>query len=171
MYNGTCDQLGYFGTHERTIRREVYYTEEGTIDFEKTPVENIVVFNGVYGHIDADYNPVSTGIRNVTPVVMDEWYFRKDGGSMFGNGSSYSAMEPSDWIRLRELTLSYVIPTRKRIVSSAEIYFTGRNLLLFTPFTGIDPETNLQGAINGQGMDYFNMPGTRSYTIGFKISF
>jgi hypothetical protein len=171
MYNGTCDQLGYYGTHAETQGREVYYNSDGTIDFNKTPAENIVVFDGVYGHIDTEYNPVSTGLRNVTPVVKDESYFTENGGSMFGNGSSYSAMEPSDWIRLRELTLSYSIPIQSKVVSAAELYFTGRNLLLFTPYSGIDPETNLQGAINAQGMDYFNMPGTKSYTVGFRISF
>ncbi len=171
LYNGTGYALNYFGVHERTIRREVYYTDVGTIDFEKTPEENIVVFNGVNGRVDERGNPVSSGKPNVTPVVLDEDYFRYDGGSNFGNGSTYSAMEPSDWLRLRELTLSYIIPTKKKVVSTAEIYFTGRNLWLKTPYTGIDPETNLQGAINGQGMDYFNMPGCRSYTVGLKISF
>ncbi|MCK4993298.1 MAG: hypothetical protein KAS29_22525, partial [Bacteroidales bacterium] len=82
-----------------------------------------------------------------------------------------ASMEPADWVRLRELTLAYTIPVNKKVVKSAEVYFTGRNLWLSTPYTGIDPETNLQGAINGQGMDYFNMPGTKTYTVGVKVSF
>ena len=80
-------------------------------------------------------------------------------------------MEPADWVRLRELTLAYTIPVQKKVLANAEVYFTGRNLWLQTPYSGIDPETNLQGAINGQGMDYFNMPGTKSYTIGLKLTF
>ena len=80
-------------------------------------------------------------------------------------------MEPADWVRLRELTLSYEIPLRKKFLSSAEVYFTGRNLWLRTPYSGIDPETNLQGAVNAQGFDYYNMPGTKTYTIGVKLSF
>jgi len=51
------------------------------------------------------------------------------------------------------------------------VFFTGRNLWLDTPYTGIDPETSLVGASNAQGMDYFNMPGTKSYTIGLKVTF
>jgi hypothetical protein len=51
------------------------------------------------------------------------------------------------------------------------IYVTGRNLWLQTDYSGIDPETNLLGASNAQGMDYFNMPGTRSYTLGLKVTF
>jgi hypothetical protein len=170
MYNGTASAMNYMGTHGRTVNREVYYTDEGTIDFERTPEENLVVFDGVYGHVDAAGNPVSSGVENVTPVVLDENWF-EGYGSNFGGGPSIFALEPTDWVRLREVTLSYTIPVQKKVIQFAEIYFTGRNLWLSTPYTGIDPETNLQGAINGQGMDYFNMPGTKTYTLGVKLSF
>ncbi len=169
MYNGTGFAMNYFGVTERTAKREVYYTPEGTIDFDKTPAENIVVFTGMMGHVDVDGGPVSSGVENARPVVLDENWF-EGYGSNFGGGPSVAAMEPADWVRLRELSLSYSIPF-KGVVSNLEIYFTGRNLWLSTPYTGIDPETNLQGASNGQGMDYFNMPGTKSYIIGLKIAF
>ena len=170
MYNGTGFAMNYFGVHERTANREVYYTPEGTIDFDLTPAENLVVFDGVYGSVDSDGNPVSSGVDNVSPVVLDENWF-EGYGSNFGGGAQTASMEPADWVRLRELTLAYSIPVNKKVVKSAEVYFTGRNLWLSTPYTGIDPETNLQGAINGQGMDYFNMPGTKTYTVGVKVSF
>ena len=51
------------------------------------------------------------------------------------------------------------------------VYATGRNLWLSTPYEGIDPETNLMGAFNAQGLDYFNMPNTKSYVFGLKIDF
>lgn len=171
MYNGTQFAMNFFGVTERTANREVYYTPEGTIDFERTPEENLVVFDGVYGHVDAAGEPVSSGIENVSPVVLDQAWFQGY-GSNFGGGAQTASMEPADWVRLREITLAYTIPTgNSNVFQFAEIYFTGRNLLLWTPYTGIDPETNLQGAINGQGMDYFNMPGTKSYTVGLKLTF
>ena len=68
MYNGTAFAMNYFGVHKRTENREVYYTPEGTIDFDRTPEENLVVFDGVYGHVAADGSPVSSGIENVSPV-------------------------------------------------------------------------------------------------------
>ncbi|MEN8158001.1 MAG: SusC/RagA family TonB-linked outer membrane protein [Bacteroidota bacterium] len=170
MYNGTAFAMNFFGVHERTANREVYYTPEGTIDFERTPEENLQVFEGVYGHVDADGNPVSSGVENVSPVVLDQAWFQGQ-GSNFGGGAQTASMEPADWVRLREVTLAYTIPTQKKVVQFAEIYFTGRNLWLSTPYSGIDPETNLQGAVNGQGMDYFNMPGTKTYTFGVKLTF
>jgi len=170
MYNGTAFAMNYFGVHKRTENREVYYTPEGTIDFDLTPEENIVVFDGIYGHLDADGNGVSSGKQNVTPVVLDEDWF-EGFGSNFGGGPSVAAIEPAGWVRLRDVTVSYNLPVRNTFLDNAMIYFTGKNLLLITPYTGVDPETNLQGSSNARGMDYFNNPGTKTYMIGLKVSF
>jgi TonB-linked SusC/RagA family outer membrane protein len=171
MYNGSHFAMNYFGTSKTTEKREVYYTPEGTIDFDRTPAENIVVFEGVYGHLDANGNVVSSGKENVTPVVLDQAWFQGN-GSNFGGGPSSAAIEPTDWIRLRDITLSYTLPIKNnKIVKDVMIYGSGKNLLLFTPYSGIDPETNLQGATNGQGMDYFNNPGTKTYMFGLKVTF
>jgi len=170
MYNGTRFAMNYFGTSAQTATREVYYTPQGTIDFDKTPKENIVVFDGVYGHLDADGKPVSSGTSNVTPVVLDQAWYRGM-GSNFGGGPSVAAMEPAGWARLRDISLSYDIPVKKTVMKNLQVYVSGKNLLLYTPYTGIDPETNLEGANNGQGMDYFNNPGTKSYMVGLKVTF
>ncbi len=171
MYNGTHFTMNSFGTSKVTENREVYYTPEGTIDFDLTPAENIVVFDGVYGHLDADGNPISSGKDNVTPVVLDQRWFQGNGGN-FGGGPSVAAIEPTDWVRLRDITISYNLPIKnKKIVKDVMIYGSGKNLLLFTPYSGIDPETNLQGATNGQGMDYFNNPGSKNYMFGVKVTF
>lgn len=170
MYNGTVFTMNYFGTSKVTENREVYYNDAGTIDFDKTPNENIVVIDGVYGHLDADGNLVSDGTKNVTPVVLDETWFEGYGGN-FGGGPTALAVEPTDWIRLRDITLSYNIRNLPKFIDSADIYFSGKNLWLDTPYSGIDPETSLTGSGNAQGFDYFNSPGSKSYTIGLNLSF
>ena len=170
MYNGSVFTMNYFGTSKVTENREVYYNDAGTIDFDKTPNENIVVIEGVYGHLDADGNLVSDGLKNVTPVVLDEIWFEGDGGN-FGGGPTSLAVEPTDWIRLRDITLSYNIRNLPKFIDSADIYFSGKNLWLDTPYSGIDPETSLTGSGNAQGFDYFNSPGSKSYTIGLNLSF
>lgn len=171
MYNGTGFAMNYFGTSAATATREVYYTPEGTIDFDLTPAENIVVLDGVYGHLDANGNPVGTGVTNTTPVVLDQAWYTSGGGSNFASGPSVAAMQDASWLRLRDITLSYDLPVKNTFIKNAQIYFTGKNLLLFTPYTGIDPETNLEGAQNGQGMDYFNNPGSKTYMFGLKVTF
>jgi len=70
--------------------------------------------------------------------------------------------------------LSYKLPQsllNNIFLSNVEVYFMGRNLFLNTTYEGIDPETNMQGSSNSQGMDYFNMPGTKSYSFGLRLGF
>jgi len=101
------------------------------------------------------------------------WY--QGNGSNFGGGPTTSAIESTSWIRLREVTLSYrfneSLLKKSGFIYGLELFFTGKNLWLNTPYTGIDPETNLTGARNSQGMDYFNNPGTKSYIFGIRASF
>ena len=74
---------------------------------------------------------------------------------------------------MRELTISYELGKviKASFIKNLKVYATGRNLWLSTDYDGIDPETNLFGASNTQGLDYFNMPNTKSYVFGLKIDF
>ena len=101
--------------------------------------------------------------------MQDQAWFRGQ-GSNFGGGPSVAAMEPGYWVRLRNVTLSYDFPKLIEGVENFQIYATGKNLWINTPYTGIDPETNLGGATNAQGMDYFNSPGTKTYLFGVKLT-
>jgi hypothetical protein len=89
-------------------------------------------------------------------------------------GASRPFIEDGSWIRLRQIGLSYSLPEKvlagtglKGLSLSAQ----GRNLFLSTPYTGVDPETNLSGATNSQGADYFNMPNTKGYIFSLKANF
>lgn len=56
-------------------------------------------------------------------------------------------------------------------IEAIDLGFTGRNLLLFTSYSGLDPDTNLSGASNSFGRDYFNNPNTRSFSFNLKLTF
>jgi hypothetical protein len=170
MWNGTRGALDYFGTSVGSAARAA------------TDVTN---YGGVYGyvnplgviiHTDAAGNDLSSSaapVSNSLSVMENAQNWRRGNGSGF-QGPSEFYVEKTDWTRLREVTLAYDLPKSllERIkLQQLGIFFTGRNLWLKTPYTGIDPETSLVGASNAQGMDYFNMPGTKSYTIGLKVSF
>ncbi len=157
MWNGTKGALYYFGAHADTHNRDDDYT-----------------FDGVYGHLDNDGNIVSYGTVNTDVVKLDEdWRFWSGLGSGF-TGPSEDYIEDAGWVRLREVTLSYnfsSLVSDVKWIKNLEVYFTGYNLWISTPYTGIDPETSLLGSSNAQGFDYFNMPGTKSYTFGVKVGF
>jgi len=173
MYNGTRFAMNFFGVSAETENREVTYNPDGSIDYENTPAENIVVMDGVLGHVDDNGNIVTDGTTNTIPVVLDQaWY--QGFGSNFGGGATSAAIEDASWIRLREVTLSYnfgSMISNVKWLRSLQVFFTGTNLWLSTPYRGIDPETSLVGAGNGLGMDYFNMPGKKSYQFGLRVGF
>lgn len=115
----------------------------------------------------------SDGARNDIQVVKGQYWYTGVGGG-FGSGVNTQFVEDGSWLRLRELNLSYNLPKeilRKVKVSGASLTLTGRNLLLFTKYSGIDPETNLNGDNNSAGYDYFTMPNTRSIGFAFSVHF
>jgi len=158
MWNGTKGALYNFGTHKDTETRNP---------------DDKFTFEGVKGYWDADGNLIPSKDANDIQVVKDEnWYYYGEGSGF--TGPTYDFIENSGWVRLRDVTFSYQFAPKfleKTFVKDLTLYFTGRNLLLFTDYTGIDPETNLLGADNAQGMDYFNMPGTKGWSIGLKAGF
>lgn len=89
-------------------------------------------------------------------------------------GLSEDNVEDGSWIRLREISLSYkmLVPSwLNKENSHITMSLSGRNLLLFTRYTGIDPETNLRGDSNIIGWDYFNLPNTRGWSLNLEYDF
>lgn len=150
IWNGTQGIINYFGTSkltgdQRIIRGYVYNGVTTSGEINNTPVDFANPLNGLGGN---------------------KWYRYGFGGLVEEN------IQDASWIRLRELSISYQIPNKwlnKIGIDNGSISFMGRNLWLKTNYSGIDPETNLTGDSNGTGLDYFNMPNTKSY--GFALNF
>ncbi len=160
MWNGTLGAAEFHGTSKDTETRNE--------DFS---------WKGVLGHISTDANGneiavVTNQNPSPIPVKLGEAWYRLGEGSSF-TGPTITSVQKTDWRRLREVTISYTFPKKviSKVISSLEVYVTGRNLFLDTPYTGIDPETSLMGSSNAQGFDYFNMPGTKSYSFGLRVGF
>ncbi|MFC2112300.1 hypothetical protein ACFLTA_03450, partial [Bacteroidota bacterium] len=168
IWNGTKGALYYFGAHKDNEDRENAYVHEGLL-----------------GHYDVDGNLVhydtdgttelpGPGAANTIPKPDDEYYRYWNGIGNNFNGPSEPFVEDADWIRLREVSIAYNFGSMIESISwlqSLEVYFSGRNLWISTPYTGIDPETNLLGSSNAQGFDYFGMPGTKAYSFGVRVGF
>jgi TonB-linked SusC/RagA family outer membrane protein len=108
------------------------------------------------------------------PVALTESWYNGIGG-YFGGGIDELYIEDGSLTRLREMTLSYRLNSKwlkeNAGVSNAQLSFTGRNLFLWTPFEGNDPDTNLQGVSVARGIDYFNNPGTKSFVFSLSVTF
>lgn len=81
-------------------------------------------------------------------------------------------IENGDYVKLDNVTLSYRIDFKKNpYINNARVYVSGRNLLTFTAYKGIDPEAvNITGLTPGVD-SLTKYPTSRSVTLGLNISF
>ncbi len=103
------------------------------------------------------------------------------GGNYYRNSDRFNRsadilVQDASWFRLRNVTLSYSLPssTLAKIngIEKARISLTGTNIYLNTPFRGYDPETNFFGSgSNIRGYTGLKTPGTRSYTLSLDLTF
>jgi hypothetical protein len=165
MWNGTRSALYFFGAHADTENRGESHVFEGRLAQYDGNGNMITDANGV---------PITTTNNNISVELDQNWYRNHPAGNGFTGNNTEEFIEDAGWVRLRDLTLSYKLAknlVEKTPFTAIEISMYGRNLWLSTKYTGIDPETSLTGATNAQGIDYFNMPNTKSFGLGLRLSF
>lgn len=75
------------------------------------------------------------------------------------------AFTDGSFIRLKNISLTYNLPGKwfnKTIMKSCSIYFVGQNILTFTKFPGIDPET---------WASRYSLPPLKTFAGGVQVSF
>ncbi len=162
IWNGTRGAMTYFGTSK----------ESGDRTSTKT-------FDGQYGHLDIHGNVVhyapdgvteiaGAGNANSTNVPLNQYYWQNIGSSFIG--PQEPSVEDGSFVKLRTVSLGYEFPKsliKKAKIGKLGISVFGNNFIVSTKYKGVDPETSLIGPANGQGLDYFNNPGAKSF--GFRI--
>ena len=77
-------------------------------------------------------------------------------------------LEDASFLRLKNLMLSYSVPSKAlaktKVIRGLKFYFQGQNLLTFTNFSGLDPESSL----NVYAAQY---PMSRQFTFGLDLMF
>jgi hypothetical protein len=144
VYNGTKNVMNSLGTSKQTENRDEDY-----------------IFPGVNA---------TTGLPNTVVVKRNAAYYGAQGGLA---GLSEAAIEDGSYVRLRELGFSYNMPSKmlsKTPFKGISLGINSRNVLLWTKYSGIDPETNLSGVSNSLGRDYFNMPNTRGFEFSLQLT-
>ncbi len=133
---------------------------------------------GVYQSSSADF------FDNQTRDQLNRW--QKPGdvtkvpqARLYGqNGTAQSTrfLEKADFIRLRNIMLSFDVPssiTNKVKISSARLYISGVNLLTFTDYTGYDPESRAD--VSGYGFDngynFYSAPQAKTTSLGINVNF
>jgi TonB-linked SusC/RagA family outer membrane protein len=152
-YNGTRGALDHFG---RTLDSQTF-RDGGTFVFGQTYFQGQQVAGPGAG----------------AAVPLGEAWFTGPGGIFNGPVSAF--VEDAGFVKLREVSLGYTFdqPWVSRLLGfgSIDLRVAGRNLVTWTKYTGVDPETSLLGAASAvRGIDYFNNPQGRSYVFSVTLN-
>jgi len=83
-------------------------------------------------------------------------------------------LEKGDFIRLSNASIGYTFDVKGKIIKSLTVSASGQNLALFTKYSGLDPEVDIDHQMNGvpsRGFDYTGYPKPRTVTIGLNVGF
>jgi iron complex outermembrane receptor protein len=136
-------------------------------------------FYGAFGHYI--YNNTSNayffkgaflGGRNVTQEAATSAQAQGD-----PNSPSTKYLEKGDFLRMGNLTFGYTVKGSildRFKMSSARFFVNGSNLLIFTNYSGSDPEVDTDKSLNGvpsAGMEYLAYPREKSVAVGINVTF
>jgi TonB-linked SusC/RagA family outer membrane protein len=124
-------------------------------------------------------------IINLTELLYDATQNSKDyvsaGAdriSTFATGDTRPYVQSGTYLKLREANLSYNLPERMisslfgRSIRTARLSLTGRNLLRFTPYRGLDPEvSNFGRQAIVRNIDVAPFPPSRSFYFSIDLGF
>jgi hypothetical protein len=80
----------------------------------------------------------------------------------------------ADFTKLREVSLTYTLPNAlvSRVgLKGVSITAAGRNLAIWTKYSGADPELNFNGADTFTRSDYMSVPMMRRFVGSVNITF
>ena len=89
-------------------------------------------------------------------------------------GGNRPYMEKADFIKLREVSLSYDLPNawvNRFGMSGASVTVAGRNLAIWTKYSGLDPEVNIEGPATFTRADYMSVPMLRRIVTSVNVRF
>lgn len=165
VLNMTRSSMYQYGTHKDTEARGQTFTFGSNMQCHNITCD---VLNG----------PV-VGPGAGIPVVLGEgWYSDGTKGPGGGQGNTAGAIttriEDATNTRLREISIGYSFsgPWVQNLggVSALDLKLSGRNLKLWTDYSGLDPEVNLGGAANSnRGIDWFNTPYSRAWVLSVSL--
>lgn len=139
-------------------------------------VSGVTVFNGVKAM-------TSSGLKgwNMTTDILQSFEYNPNSGiprlsfveDPNGNYSRVSSyfLEKADYLRLKNVHLSYTLPQRlvSRIGNAGQtnvrIYANAENLLTITDYSAFDPE------VGNLGIDGGRFPVSRMFSLGVNVSF
>lgn len=154
------------------------FRNQNTVIGRNTPRSAQVERDYITGGVDANFNPQND--PNVRINAAMAWANELVGLDPF---SGLNTVEEADFIRWRELSLTYSLPrsfSEQLGVSYVDFSASARNLMLWTKYSGVDPEINTYGRGSGgpaieenfvDGVEAFGVPVPRRFLFTMRFGF
>ena len=154
IYSGSEVNLTSWGLHKQTLE----YREGGM------PIEGVIQTG-----TGTDGKPVYAPLS----MTLNQEQVRNYWGNLASRAQE-NFMYDASFVKLRQVSLEYSLPPAildKTPLANVAVSFVGRNLaIIYRKTDNIDPEASYTNS-NGQGIDQFGMPGTRSYGFNVRVVF
>ena len=134
-------------------------------------------FNGamgfdIYNNTKMSVIPISNlGTRNIDASLLNGSVQEATSNAI---ATSDRYLEDGSYLKLANATLSYNLGNLGNEIKNARIYLSGTNLLVFTGYSGFDPEVNTVNERSGlpsAGIEYIPYPTARTIMLGANFSF
>jgi len=105
------------------------------------------------------WTPTNTGAANPRPILLT------------ANGSQASTrfLEDGSYLRLKQATIGYTLPSGLLGNMKARIYLQGTNLWTSTKYLGMDPEVTNTGNIQASDV-FFQLPQAKTLVVGLDLT-
>jgi TonB-linked SusC/RagA family outer membrane protein len=131
-------------------------------------------------NMNLEWNRTTDALNRWTPSNTDTeqprngFYY-----AQYGGYTNSHFIEDASFLRLKNITLGYTIPTRINFLSSVRLYVVAENVFTLTKYSGWDPEVDTKGyeakgsqtANAGGGLDFNSYPSMKSFTFGLNVTF
>jgi TonB-linked SusC/RagA family outer membrane protein len=130
-----------------------------------------VYFRGAFGFNIFNVHEFYYGIPGMTSNVMKLAYTKNANIKENPLVCDYY-LEKGDYVKLDLLTLGYTFNLKNKYIDSLRLSVTGKNLLTFTSFTGVDPSTySTNGLTPGATGSRNYYPTCRQFLVGLQVGF
>jgi len=162
MYSGILEETAATNANGKNVRDPL--EEGGGVLVEGYYGE--VKDDGTVQYLNADGTPSDVPVANGTYVDAETW------GGWHNAGPAEQNIFDADYIKLREVRLSYTLPSKwTGPVQNLAVSAFGRNLGIWgTDIKHIDPE-NTTGSGNIQGIEGGALPSLRYFGFGLNFNF
>ena len=130
-----------------------------------------VYFRGAFGFDIFNVHEFYYGIPGLTSNVMKLAYTKNENIKENPLVCDYY-LEKGDYVKLDLLTLGYTFNLNNKYIDSLRLSVTGRNLLTFTSFSGVDPSNYSTNGLTPSATGSRNYyPTCRQFLVGLQVGF